>query len=226
MRDIIGSALRALLWASGQEGEASLNGDPAGLNESDGRSARGERTKRELVEAYIALLRERRVVPTAAQIAERAGYSLRTLYMHYSDIATLSEATCDYAIAQGLSVPVGDMRTADRQARIRFQVDVRACNSERWLPLWRMLLHYQDSVPGLERRVRMARTLIYERLQLMYGQELATLPDNERRATLLALEAVVDMQSWGRMREAHGLSYEEASQAWITAIDRLLPPTP
>jgi AcrR family transcriptional regulator len=196
------------------------------LNESDGRSARSERTKREFVEAYIALLRERRAVPTAAQIADRAGYSLRTLYMHFSDIATLSEATCDYAIAQGLSVPVGNMRAADRQTRIRFQVDVRARNSERWLPLWRMLLHYQDSVPGLERRVRIARTLIYERLQLMYDQELATLPEDERRATLLALEAVVDMQSWGHMREAHGLSYEEAAQAWITAIDRLLPPTP
>ena len=203
-----------------------MNGDLAGLNESDGRSARSERTKREIVEAYIALLPERRAVPTAAQIAERAGYSLRTLYMHFSDIATLSEATCDYAIAQGLSVPVGDMRTADRQARIRFQVDVRARNSERWLPLWRMLLHYQDSVPGLERRVRMARTLIFERLQLMYSPELAALPEPERCAILFALEAVVDMQSWGRMRETHGLSYEEAAQAWITAIDRLLPPTP
>ncbi len=203
-----------------------MKDDPAGANESDGRSARSERTKREIVEAYIALLSEQRVLPTAAQIAERAGYSLRTLYLHFSDIATLSEATCDYAIAQGLSVPVGDMRTADRQARIRFQVDVRARNSERWLPLWRMLLHYQDSAPGLERRVRIARTLIYERLQLMYEPELATLPDAERRATLLALEAVVDMQSWGRMREDHGLSYEEAVQAWITAIDRLLPPTP
>ena len=74
--------------------------------------------------------------------------------------------------------------------------------------------------------MRIARTLIYERLQLMYEPELATLPDAERRATLLALEAVVDMQSWGRMREDHGLSYEEAVQAWITAIDRLLPPTP
>ena len=203
-----------------------MNDNSAGLKESDGRNARSERTKNELVEAYIALLRERRLVPTAAQIAERAGYSLRTLYMHFFDIATLSEATCDYAIRQGLLVPVGDMRTADRQTRIRFQVEVRARNSERWLPLWRMLLHYQDSVPGLERRVQFVRTLIYGRLQLMYAEELATLPEDERRAILFALESLVDMESWGRMREAHGLSYEEAAQAWITAIDRLLPPTP
>ncbi len=199
--------------------------DPASANESDGRTARGERTKREIVEAYIALLREQRRIPTAAQIAERAGYSLRTMYLHFSDIGTLSIAACDYAIQQGLSVPVGDKPAADRLTRIRFQVEIRAQNCERWLPLWRMLLHYQDSVPELGRRVAIARQLVFERLHLMYRKELAALGDAERRAMLLALESLTDYESWGRMREQHGLTVDQACQAWITVIDRLLPQT-
>jgi hypothetical protein len=48
----------------------------------------------------------------------------------------------------------------------------------------------------------------------------------ERRRTLIALEAITDFESWGRMRETFGLSVEEAGAVWIRAIDGLLPPTP
>jgi AcrR family transcriptional regulator len=196
------------------------------LSEFDGRLARGERTRQEIVEAYILLLRETQQIPTAAQVAERAGYSIRTLFMHFSDVTNLSVAACDYAIEQGLSVPIGEKADADRPTRLRFHVEVRARNCEAWLPLWRVLLHYETSVPELGYRVRMARALVYERFQLMYRRELATLSEGDRKVTLMALESLTDFESWGRMRQDHGLSYDEACEAWIQVIDRLLPPTP
>jgi hypothetical protein len=48
----------------------------------------------------------------------------------------------------------------------------------------------------------------------------------ERQRTLIALEAITDFESWGRMRETFGLSVEEAGAVWIRAIDRMLPSTP
>jgi hypothetical protein len=36
----------------------------------------------------------------------------------------------------------------------------------------------------------------------------------------------VDFESWARMREFFGLSFQESCTVWIRAIDRLLPPTP
>ena len=60
----------------------------------------------------------------------------------------------------------------------------------------------------------------------MYRPELSGLPENERQQTLIALEAITDMESWARMREMHGLSFEEACTVWVNAIDRMLPPTP
>jgi hypothetical protein len=70
------------------------------------------------------------------------------------------------------------------------------------------------------------RDAIVGRLQLMYGPELSTLSEAERKAVLIALEALTDFESWGRLRERHGLSVEAARDVWITAIDRILPPTP
>ena len=55
---------------------------------------------------------------------------------------------------------------------------------------------------------------------------ISILSESDRRKTLIALEAITDYESWGRMRELHGLSFEEACEVWVHAIDRLLPPTP
>jgi hypothetical protein len=60
----------------------------------------------------------------------------------------------------------------------------------------------------------------------MYQPELSVLDEPMRRSTLIALEALTDFESWGRMRETYELSIEEACAVWRTAIDRLLPATP
>ena len=97
---------------------------------------------------------------------------------------------------------------------------------ERWLPLWRVLLHNQNESELLKTRIGLMRDAVWARLTLMYRVELATLAEADRRKILIALEQVTDFESWGRMRERHGLSVADAIDAWITAIDRLLPPTP
>jgi hypothetical protein len=75
-------------------------------------------------------------------------------------------------------------------------------------------------------RIRLARELIMKRLELMYRPELSTLSELDRKRTLIALEALTDFESWGRMRDLYRLSFEQACTLWIGVIDRLLPPTP
>ncbi len=60
----------------------------------------------------------------------------------------------------------------------------------------------------------------------MYASELSALDKRERHQTILAIDALVDFESWARMREQFGLSFEVAGDVWKRAIDRLLPPTP
>jgi len=193
----------------------------------DGRHQRSQRTKELITEAYLGLLRESHEVPTASQIAERAGCSTRTVFGRFKDFAELSVATCDYVIAQGqAATPLGDEVNAGRGKRLEFQVETRARNCEDWLPLYRMLVRYEERVPALKARVHELRDLTRTRLQAMYRPELSTLPDAEREALLIALESLTEFENWGRMRELHGLSFEAACAVWVNAIDRLLPPTP
>jgi AcrR family transcriptional regulator len=192
----------------------------------DGRLLRSERTKQILIESYLDLLRENPRIPTAADIAKRAGCSIRSVFERFSDLLSLSFAAADHAFAQGMAQAVARHVDGDRQTRLRSQVETRAQVCEQWLPLWRALLRHQHESEELARRIEHMRDAIVGRLELMYRPELSTLSETERKAVLVALEALTDFESWGRMRERHGLSIEAARDVWIDAIDRILPPTP
>jgi AcrR family transcriptional regulator len=192
----------------------------------DGRRLRSERTRRLIVEAYMALVRENRQVPTAVQIAERAGYSVRSIFERFPDLHALRLAATDHAIAEGRAQGALRDLDADRATRVRSQVEARGQGCERWLPLWRTLSANLSESSELRERIRLIRQLVAMRLEFMFKPELSTLSDDERRKTLLALEAITDYECWGRMRELYGLSFDEACAVWIRVVDGLLPPTP
>ena len=192
----------------------------------DGRRLRSERTKQSIMEAYIELLRERPEIPTAAQIAARAGISTRSVFERFVDLQRLSLATVDHAFAMGEAQAVARNIDGDRQTRVRSHVETRAQTCEHWLPVWRVVIANLGRLDALRERVRFIRQVIVKRMELMYRPELEGLPAQERRDLLIALEALVDFESWGRMRESHGLSFDEACSVWMRMIDRLLPPTP
>ena len=193
------------------------------LSETDGRLRRSERTRQALIEAYLELLGEKQQPPTTPEIAKRAGCSTRSVHERFSDLLTLSVAAADHAFAQvsaQASVPNVD---ADLHTRLTSQVESRAAICERWLPLWRALLRYQSESEELAIRVKRTRTAMVARLALAYGPELSTLSEPERSQLLVALDILTDFESWGRLRESHGLSIEAARDIWINAIGRMLP---
>lgn len=192
----------------------------------DGRRLRSERTKQLIIEAFLALLREEATIPTANQIAERAGYSVRSIFERFPDLIALRVAATDYTLAQSAALAPPRHVDGDRQTRLKSEVETRAFTCERGVGLWRVLLASQEESEELRLRVRLARSRTVERMELMYKHELTAVPEAERKQILIALEALTDMESWARMREFHGLGFEEACTVWIEAIDRLLPPTP
>jgi AcrR family transcriptional regulator len=192
----------------------------------DGRRLRSARTKQLIIEAYLKLLRESPQIPTAAQIAERAGYSVRSVFERFPDLHALRVAATDYAFTQGTAQAVARDFTGDRQTRLRSHIETRTWICEQWLPLWRALIANQGDSAELKSRIVLMRQAILKRIELMYEPELTTLPETERRQTLIAIESLIDFESWARMREYNQLSVEEARDVWIQAIDRLLPATP
>jgi AcrR family transcriptional regulator len=207
---------------------SSESPDRLGPARIDGRRLRSERTRQLIIEAYLALIRENpsTPMPTAQEIAARAGYSVRSVFERFPDLHTLRVAAADYGLAHAAALaPARDM-DGDRATRIRSQVETRAGTCERGVALWRALIYNIDENDALTVRIKIARERTIDRMRLMYRHELATLPELEQRNLLIALEAMTDIESWARMRETYGLSYAESCAVWVRAIDRVLPPTP
>ena len=188
----------------------------------DGRRLRSERTRLAIIEAYQELLRRNSVMPTAVQIAEQAGCSVRSVFERFSDLDALSLATADFTIAQGQAEAVARHVDGDRPTRIRSHVETRARACEKWLPLWRIITN-QDQVAELRTRVVLVRLANIERMKLMYRRELSSLPEAAADELLIALAALTSFESWDQMRHCHGLSTDAAQGIWRSAIDRMLP---
>src|ERR1700731_4033018 len=89
------------------------------LGRIDGRRLRSERTKQLIIEAFLALLRDNPEMPTAVQIAERAGYSVRSIFERFPDLNALRVAATDYSLAQALALaPPRHADAADRHTRL------------------------------------------------------------------------------------------------------------
>ena len=192
----------------------------------DGRRLRSERTRKNIIEAYLELLRCNPQIPTSAQIARQAGIAVRSVFERFSDLAALTLATADYAIAVGQAEAAPRDVDGDRPTRIRSHVATRATACERWLPLWRVMTATQQQLDELRMRVVMARQGNIARMQLMYGAELATLAEPQRDQLLVAMATLTSFESWDQMRDCYGMSTDEAQAVWRNAIERILPPTP
>ena len=188
----------------------------------DGRHLRSERTRLAIIEAYLELLRRNSVMPTAAQLADEAGCSVRSIFGRFSDLNALSLATADYAIAQGQAEAVARDFNGDRPTRIRSHVETRALACEKWLPLWRIITSL-DQDAEMRTRVVLVRLSNIERMKLMYRLELASLREAARDQLLTALAVLISFASWDQMRHTFRLSTEAAQSVWRSAIDRMLP---
>jgi AcrR family transcriptional regulator len=189
----------------------------------DGRRRRATRTSLAIIEAYLSLVLETQDRPVVADVATRAGCSSRSIFVRFENLDRLALATIDHVLERLARLPSTLVVEGDRQCRIHAHVRTRAHNCETWLPLWRLLLRADQSSQALQARIEKVRELTRMRLQRVYLPELTTLSEQRRQTMLIALEALIDFECWGRMREHYKLSVDAACAVWREAIDLLLP---
>ena len=174
----------------------------------------------------MALVRESSAMPTAAQIAERAGYSVRSIFERFPDLHRAARRRHRLRDRRGRGAGALRDLDADRATRIRSpgrpaRARLRALAAAVARAVDRCL-----ESPDLHQRIGMIRQLIVMRMEMMFRPELSTVVTTCARRPCWRSKSLLDFESWARMRELYGLSFEEASAVWMKAIDRLLPPTP
>jgi AcrR family transcriptional regulator len=188
----------------------------------DGRAARGERTRRAIVDAHISLIRAGELTPTGAQIADRAGVSLRSLWGNFNDIETLFAATGAEVLDRqnAMLVPIdADLPLDERlEAYCRQRAEILefiapfARSSEIRAPFSRELQR---------NRVRYLHSVRVE-AEALFASELARLDDAGRREVVQALGIIVTWPTWVSLRDVMRLPIPEATAVMTRMIAALL----
>lgn len=192
------------------------------INTSDGRTARGERTRRTVIEAHIALIEAGELKPTGAQIAERAGISLRALWAKFKDLETLFGATGAELLRRqdAMFTPISpDLDLPDR---------VDAFCAQRAELLEFIAPHARAAglrePLSLELRANRLRhiTRVTDEIEILFARELAPLPDARRTQAVRALGIASTWASWSVLRDEYELPVSEASVVLRQMVAALL----
>jgi TetR/AcrR family transcriptional regulator, regulator of autoinduction and epiphytic fitness len=188
----------------------------------DGRAARGERARAGVIDALLDLLTEGVVKPTAAQIAARAGVSLRLVFHHFSDLEAIHAEAADRQIerlrplmsAIAPTLPIGEKLTEFVRARARL--------FEQISPVRRATIRLEPFSPELQRRLAYAHDQVRDQTMRAFGPELAAAPRAERAELAAALDAATSWESWNFMRQRERLPEAQARKVMTRTIRALL----
>jgi len=186
----------------------------------DGRRARRERSRQQVVDAVLDLLDEGVLRPTAQMVAERSGISLRSIFRIFDDVQSLHEAaTARHLERVGhLFRPIASAE-GDLGRRIEQAVGTLAELYEAVGPIRRAGQRLAPESEVFRARLDQARVWVRGELERVFAPELAATDDP---TVAPALEAVCSFEAWDQLREGQGCSVAEARRVVSATVARLL----
>jgi TetR/AcrR family transcriptional regulator of autoinduction and epiphytic fitness len=189
--------------------------DPAPV---DGRRARRHRSRDLAVDAVLDLLGEGVLRPTAQQVAERSGVSLRSIFRIFDDVETLHTAASARQLSRVRHLFIDVMPTGSLRDRIAEVVGINGRLYESVAPVRRAALRSAPESPALQEQLARARGWVRAEVERVFAPELATQP----RDAVAAVELALSFEAWDQLRAAQGLSPARAAATVTRTVTALL----
>jgi len=184
---------------------------------ADGRRKRGDQSRRQIVDAMIELVRSGDMSPSAAQVAERAGVGLRTVFRHFDEMEVLYREMAEVIRARIMPEVVKPYGGNTWRERLDELIARRIAVYEDIMPL---------KVAGSVLRFRSPFLMedYHEHLRMERKTLRQVLPEAIVDDTDLfrGLEMLTSFQAWRRLRQDQGLGATEAARILRRMVDALL----
>ena len=187
----------------------------------DGRVARGQRTRRNVAEALMALLRAGDSDPTAKAVARRAGVSLRLVFHHFADMDDLYQFVGALLLQRQWAEMPQLSPTLSLPTRIERTVAHRAALFEEISGVRRALVCRAPTCPGVGQALTASDNLFLEDLKATFAPELTSLPATSRAEYLGAMDAGTSWEVWDRLRTTSGVAVRGARRVMSLTLEAL-----
>ena len=187
------------------------------VQSSDGRRQRSERSQTAIIEAALALMDEGALVPTAQQIADRAGVGIRSFFRHFADMDSLFLAADEMLISSYEALFEVDNRAGTLSERVARAVDLYGNAFDQLRPIILCTQAQLWRSPKLRENYAWHQKRLRKELEL-WLPEVVALPADRREA----LHAVASFDMWHRLREHQGLSPKASSDIVTSLVHDLI----
>ncbi|WP_018147777.1 TetR/AcrR family transcriptional regulator [Henriciella marina] len=187
----------------------------------DGRKARSQRSREQIVDALFALIEAGDMDPSAASVAEEAGVGLRTVFRHFDDMDGLYREMSERLEREILPIVMTPWEAQGWRERIHELIGRRARIYERIMPL--------KIAAGLRRFASPQLGYAYRHFLIMEQAGLKNLlPQSilDDETLLGALELLTGFQAWRRLRQDQELSADKAERVLTRSVNALLRDVP
>jgi AcrR family transcriptional regulator len=202
----------------GSELDAEIETAAAGPPQADGRTRRRLNSYERAVDAFLDLVESGNDAPTAQQIAERSGISVRTVFRLTEDIESLHAAGILRQMERTAHLYVALPKTGPLTTRLRMLVKNRVDVFEGIAPVRRfadrMAATSASIAEGLELHHLVLRTQVAE----VFERELKEKPRHRRATALDAIDVAASWENWELLRQGKGLSVTSAARVMEVLI--------
>lgn len=188
----------------------------------DGRHARRERNRDAVIAATVELLEQGTFTPTAQEIADRAGVSLRSVFRYHDNLDTLVAAAGVELMEQRADEMVYQLPERDTRGlveRIDDLVEHAGRFYERNQSFARVANRRAYTDPQYAEIVRGNRQAMAEVIATLFAPELDVMTPEQRRAAIADVHTTLMFTTWDSLMGFHELTFDEAT---VVARRRML----
>lgn len=184
---------------------------------ADGRHQRASKSRTQIIQAALDLIREGNPTPNAGQVAERAQLGLRSVFRHFKDMESLFHGML--AEVQELVMPIAaqPVTGASFAERLNCLLDIRYAVFERVNPYQNSVDHYLITSPLFKKR----RVMEAQFLRLQLEGVLSDIQNIDQN-TVEAIDLLLCFVAWRRMRIIQGLTTPQIKAIVTQTVMKLI----
>ena len=175
---------------------------------------RGARNRAYIMDAIFELVQEGELMPTAEQVAQRAGVGTRTVFRHFDDMESLFAEMAARIEREIRPIIEGPPIEGEFEDRLKALVARRARVFERITPFRRAGSRLRARSKWIEESPAEFDRVMRAQLQEVLAPEIASLPEE----VIEALDMMTSFEAWERLRSSQRLGRERAQRVMEEAV--------